>query len=41
MEPQAELFNSTKQASVEAGALRDLWIRLIPGCKPTLDAVDG
>lgn len=36
---QAELFDVAKQTHAEAEALRNLWIRVIPGCTPTMDAV--
>lgn len=36
---QADLFDLGKQAHAEVEALRNLWVRLIPGCTPTMDAV--
>ncbi len=36
---QAELFDLGKQTHAEIEALRNLWVRVIPGCTPTMDAV--
>jgi hypothetical protein len=36
---QAELFDLGKQAHAEIEALRNLWMRVIPGCTPTMDTV--
>ena len=38
MEPT---YAETQQASSDAGALRSLWISLIPICTPTFDATHG
>jgi hypothetical protein len=36
---QAELFDLGKQTHAEVEALRNLWVSVIPGCTPTIDAV--
>jgi hypothetical protein len=34
-------FDATTQTHAEAEALRSLWVRTIPGCTPTMDAISA
>jgi hypothetical protein len=38
---QAELFDVGKQTQAETEALRNLWMRVIPGCTPKMDAISA